>query len=171
MAHFGSSQRPTAGQRRDSSVMSIASLIDGHGGDGYRRVSSGLIRDVPMGNNGLGASTHPSAWPSYAPRLGIPPGIQPFSPPETTDDEDDDETLDMQSPTSPHGGWHSNALASKSSSREPRPSYTEEQKFFIMWARVVQEKGWTDIEDEFTRIFNQRVSRGGENYCRRQEPS
>ena len=148
MAHFGSSQRPAAGQRRDSSVMSIASLIDGRGGEGYPRLPGGPIRSVPIVDNGAGALTYPYTRPSHIPRLGISP----------IDNEDDEDELDMPSPTFPHGEWRSNTSTAQSSSREPRPSYTEEQKFFIMWARIVQEKGWTEIEDEFTRIFNQRVS-------------
>lgn len=44
--------------------------------------------------------------------------------------------------------------------RLPRPSYTEEQKFFIMHARIVQDKSWEDIEAQFVRIFSER-SRGG----------
>ena len=44
--------------------------------------------------------------------------------------------------------------------RAARPPYTEEQKFFIMYQRIVRELSWPDIEDRFARHFNIR-SRGG----------
>jgi hypothetical protein len=39
------------------------------------------------------------------------------------------------------------------SARPPRPSYSEEQKFYIMYARIVCNKPWPAIEDGFTQIF------------------
>jgi hypothetical protein len=44
--------------------------------------------------------------------------------------------------------------------RSPRPTYGEEQRFFVMFARLIQEKSWPEIEDDFATVFNQR-SRGG----------
>lgn len=44
--------------------------------------------------------------------------------------------------------------------RAPRPSYSEEQKFFIMYARIVRDLSWPEIEDEFERFFGSR-SKGG----------
>lgn len=44
--------------------------------------------------------------------------------------------------------------------RAPRPSYSEEQKFFIMYARIMRDQSWPEIEDKFAEIFGQR-SKGG----------
>lgn len=44
--------------------------------------------------------------------------------------------------------------------RAPRPSYSEEQKFFIMYTRIVRDLSWPEIEDEFERFFGSR-SKGG----------
>ena len=48
--------------------------------------------------------------------------------------------------------------------RAPRPSYGEEQRFFIMYMRIIMDKSWPEIEDRFTRTFGQRStqrSKGG----------
>lgn len=44
--------------------------------------------------------------------------------------------------------------------RSPRPTYSEEQRFFVMYARIIQDKSWPDIEEDFATIFKQR-SKGG----------
>ncbi|KAK4502435.1 hypothetical protein PRZ48_005860 [Zasmidium cellare] len=44
--------------------------------------------------------------------------------------------------------------------RAPRPSYSEEQKFFIMYARVVKDQTWPEIEDQFNIIFGTRTKGG-----------
>ncbi|KJX98154.1 hypothetical protein TI39_contig429g00021 [Zymoseptoria brevis] len=44
--------------------------------------------------------------------------------------------------------------------RAPRPSYSEEQKFFIMYARIMRDLSWPEIEDRFADTFGQR-SKGG----------
>lgn len=149
MAYLGSGMSHSAGQRRDSSVMSIASLIDSRSGEAYSRTAGGHSRTVSMASCGMGASTQgPSRSPPMPPTT-MPPNLRRLSPPDTAREEDEDEFAGAD--------WRENTLVAKSSSRDPRPSYTEEQKFFIMWARIVQEKGWADIEDEFTRVFNQRT--------------
>lgn len=37
--------------------------------------------------------------------------------------------------------------------RGPRPSYSEEQKFFIMFLRIIHGKSWPEIGDAFDRRF------------------
>ncbi|KAF2163256.1 hypothetical protein M409DRAFT_26301 [Zasmidium cellare ATCC 36951] len=44
--------------------------------------------------------------------------------------------------------------------RAPRPSYSEEQKFFIMYARLVKDQTWPAIEDQFNIIFGTRTKGG-----------
>lgn len=44
--------------------------------------------------------------------------------------------------------------------RAPRPSYSEEQKFFIMYSRIMRDNTWPEIEDRFEKLFGQR-SKGG----------
>ena len=44
--------------------------------------------------------------------------------------------------------------------RPGRPSYTEEQKFFIMYYRVLKELPWPDIEDKFASFFKLRTKAG-----------
>ena len=41
--------------------------------------------------------------------------------------------------------------------RPARPSYTHEQRFSIMYYRIVREYSWPEIEDEFARLFNLRT--------------
>ena len=47
------------------------------------------------------------------------------------------------------------------SKRPTRPPYTEEQKFFIMFARVLDQQSWLDIEDRFLEVFGRPASRDG----------
>lgn len=44
--------------------------------------------------------------------------------------------------------------------RPARPSYSEEQKFFIMYYRVIKELSWPEIEDKFATFFNLRTKDG-----------
>jgi hypothetical protein len=41
--------------------------------------------------------------------------------------------------------------------RPARPSYTDEQRFFIMYYRIVREHSWSEIEVEFADFFNLRT--------------
>ncbi|KAI7089686.1 hypothetical protein KC356_g2201 [Hortaea werneckii] len=42
--------------------------------------------------------------------------------------------------------------------RAPRPAYSEEQKFYIMYARIIRGRSWPEIEQDFARLFGPRVS-------------
>lgn len=44
--------------------------------------------------------------------------------------------------------------------RAPRPSYSEEQKFFIMYARIIRDNTWPEIEDRFEKLFGTRTKGG-----------
>jgi hypothetical protein len=44
--------------------------------------------------------------------------------------------------------------------RRPRPSYTEEQKFFIMYHRIIRKLSWSEIEAKFVAFFNIRTKDG-----------
>jgi hypothetical protein len=47
--------------------------------------------------------------------------------------------------------------------REPRfarPSYTEEQKFFIVFHRIVKKLSWPEVENEFARYYKLRSKNG-----------
>lgn len=44
--------------------------------------------------------------------------------------------------------------------RRSRPSYTEEQKFFIMYHRIIQKLSWPKIEAKFAAFFNSRTKDG-----------
>jgi hypothetical protein len=44
--------------------------------------------------------------------------------------------------------------------RRPRPSYTEEQKFFIMYHRIIRKLSWPQIEAKFAASFNIRTKDG-----------
>ena len=44
--------------------------------------------------------------------------------------------------------------------RAPRLTYSEEQKFFIMYSRIGLDQSWSEIEDRFADAFNRR-SKGG----------
>lgn len=44
--------------------------------------------------------------------------------------------------------------------RRPRPSYTEEQKFFIMYHRIIRKLSWPKIETKFAAFFNIRTKDG-----------
>lgn len=44
--------------------------------------------------------------------------------------------------------------------RLARPSYTEEQKFFIMYYRVVRKLPWPEIENKFASFYNMRTRDG-----------
>ncbi|RMY90665.1 hypothetical protein D0864_03913 [Hortaea werneckii] len=42
--------------------------------------------------------------------------------------------------------------------RAPWPAYSEEQKFYIMFARIIRGRSWPEIERDFARLFGPRVS-------------
>jgi hypothetical protein len=44
--------------------------------------------------------------------------------------------------------------------RSARPSYNEEQKFFVMYYRIVKRLSWPEIEDKFAQIFYLRSKDG-----------
>jgi len=44
--------------------------------------------------------------------------------------------------------------------RTARPSYTEEQKFSIMYYRLIRELSWPEIENEYASFFNLRTKDG-----------
>jgi len=44
--------------------------------------------------------------------------------------------------------------------RAARPSYTEEQKFFIMYQRIIGELSWPDIKEKFVDHFDVRSGDG-----------
>jgi hypothetical protein len=44
--------------------------------------------------------------------------------------------------------------------RLPRPSYTDEQRSFIMYYRIIGELSWPEIESEFASFFNLRTKDG-----------
>jgi hypothetical protein len=61
----------------------------------------------------------------------------------------------------PHPATHTaRAGSSQRSLRPARPSYTEEQRFFIMYYRIVRELSWPEIEVEFASFFNLRTKDG-----------
>jgi hypothetical protein len=41
-----------------------------------------------------------------------------------------------------------------------RPSYTQEQRFFIVYQRIIGELSWPEIEDKFADFFNIRTRNG-----------
>lgn len=45
--------------------------------------------------------------------------------------------------------------------REPRAAYSDQEQFFIMYSRIVEERDWRRIEDDFERIFGQRRPKDG----------
>lgn len=89
---------------------------------------------------------------SHQSQRGAVPPLITHSTPVSARDEQDDYNYD-DSPGSSRNGH-------KASPRSPRPSYTEEQKFFIMFARIVQDRSWPDIENDFAKIFGQRTKGG-----------
>lgn len=64
----------------------------------------------------------------------------------------------------PHPGYpHSHHAGAETLARIPRParpSYSEEQKFFIMFYRIIKELSWPEIEDKFAHFFNLRTKDG-----------
>ena len=77
------------------------------------------------------------------------------------DDEDDDHNAFDPSSTSSSGHYSGGGgMHSPRPHRQPRPSYSEEQKFYIMYARIKCERPWPEIEDRFAAVFGQR-SKGG----------
>jgi hypothetical protein len=44
--------------------------------------------------------------------------------------------------------------------RPTRPTYSEEQKFFVVYHRVLEELSWPEIEDKFATFFNLRTKPG-----------
>ena len=42
--------------------------------------------------------------------------------------------------------------------RASRPAYSEEQKSYIMFARILRGRSWPEIERDFARLFGHRIS-------------
>ena len=64
------------------------------------------------------------------------------------------------SPTLPSYPHHAGAEPLSRIPRPARPSYSEEQKFFIMFYRIIKELSWPEIEDKFAHFFNLRTKDG-----------
>jgi hypothetical protein len=45
-------------------------------------------------------------------------------------------------------------------SRKARPSYSDEQKFFIMYNRIIKGLPWAKIEEDFSKFFDLRTQNG-----------
>ena len=56
-------------------------------------------------------------------------------------------------------GWSDSSMTDRRP-RAPRPSYSEEQKFFIMYARIIRDNTWPEIEDRFEKLFGTRTKGG-----------
>jgi hypothetical protein len=59
-----------------------------------------------------------------------------------------------------HAQVYISAEAPKREPRSARPSYNEEQKFFIMYYRMVKQLSWPEIEDKFAQLFYLRSKDG-----------
>lgn len=57
------------------------------------------------------------------------------------------------------GSWSDSSMTDRRP-RAPRPSYSEEQKFFIMYARIIRDNTWPEIEDRFEKLFGTRTKGG-----------
>lgn len=55
--------------------------------------------------------------------------------------------------------WSDSSMTDRAP-RAPRPSYSEEQKFFIMYARIIRDNTWPEIEDRFDKLFGTRTKGG-----------
>lgn len=113
----------------------------------YNTNSAASNNGSTLNMRGLGEAlpqSRPNYSVSYAPQIASPPVLPPNS---------------------------SYAAASSSSNtpRAPRPSYSEEQKFYIMYARIIRDWSWPEIEANFTRIFDGRSDeRGGQSGTQQQ---
>jgi hypothetical protein len=99
-----------------------------------------------MTNGGHGGPDLRSLAPTKPSPSVIPPLTLQVPTTDVDDEEEDDDFIGSAVTNRP--------------SRSPRPSYTEEQKFFIMFARIIQDKGWLEIESDFARIWGQRTKGG-----------
>ncbi|WPH02955.1 Hypothetical protein R9X50_00582700 [Acrodontium crateriforme] len=100
----------------------------------YNNTSIAANNGKMMNMRGLGEAlpqSRPNYSVSYVPQICNPP-IPP--------------------PNIPHAVARSNS----NTPRAPRPSYSEEQKFYIMYARIIRDWSWPEIEANFTRIFDGR---------------
>ncbi|KAK5135493.1 hypothetical protein LTR08_005128 [Meristemomyces frigidus] len=127
--------------------------------DGLRRMATqdrgfGCKKQVSMASSSRSARSGPTCHAISPPALhkhesssSIEDGLRSASSPTITEGSSNDGTPDsMRTP------------------RPSRPSYGEEQKFFIMYLRIIKDKSWPDIEDRFTQVFGQRStqrSKGG----------
>jgi hypothetical protein len=59
-----------------------------------------------------------------------------------------------------HVQVHTSADAPTCEARSARPSYNEEQKFFIMYYRLVERLSWPEIEERFAKLFKLRSKNG-----------
>ena len=116
---------------------------DGEAGPG---VSRGVSNPEAMNSGGRGGPDPRSEVSSQPPPSAVPTPTLQASSTDVTDEEDDDDLI-------------GNAAVNRPS-RLPHPTYTEEQKFFIMFARIMQDKGWPEIENDFTEIWGVRTKDG-----------
>jgi hypothetical protein len=64
------------------------------------------------------------------------------------------------SPHDHHAQVYISAGAPTREARSARPSYNEEQRFFIMYYRMVKKLSWPEIEHKFAKLFNLRSKNG-----------
>jgi hypothetical protein len=124
MDQRGSGSATAQWDGRRNSVMSIAFLAS-HGDAGLG-TSRGIPSAVVMTNGGHGGPDLRSLAPTKPSPSVIPPLTLQVPTTDVDDEEEDDDFIGSAVTNRP--------------SRSPRPSYTEEQKFFIMFARIIQDK-------------------------------
>ncbi|KAM3416766.1 hypothetical protein BST61_g8358 [Cercospora zeina] len=97
----------------------------------------------------------PPASSSYYTVATVPPPTATRNP-LTTYAADTSPTVDHRSQQST---FHYGSMNDRRP-RPPRPSYSEEQKFFIMYARIIRDNTWPEIEDRFEKLFGTRTKGG-----------
>ncbi|KAK5153825.1 hypothetical protein LTS14_007044 [Recurvomyces mirabilis] len=84
-----------------------------------------------------------------------------------TDDSTHASSFSSGRPVSPDSTSDTNSYSDRTTDnkpRPPRPAYNEEQRFFIMFSRIVLYQSWPEIEHGFGELFGRNAvprSRGG----------
>ncbi|KAF2766081.1 hypothetical protein EJ03DRAFT_338641 [Teratosphaeria nubilosa] len=106
---------------------------------------------LPSRTAATGTSLHRP--PTVTPCSVQSSGAALFIDPATSSREFIEEESRRDSSLSDNESIATGALTTSRTTRPPRPAYTEEQKFFIMYMRIILNKPWSAIEDAYTEMF------------------
>ena len=154
MAQFSASLTSGVPHHRGSSKISIASLLSSDDDAGPSQQHPPRVV-VTVSAAPSGSSLQPTTTSQLQQVIRPQPLQRAFPLPQMTSSSSNDNDGHGSRPPTPVNVTPPDVGPASPTRvpRESRPSYFEAQKYFIMHARIVRGRNWTEIENEFARLW------------------